>query len=62
MESFIPGWDWDLPPKKKSRKKKGEKGSKKSANGSLNEGVSSSDTLTATGHPKIEEVVDEGDD
>jgi len=63
VESFIPAWDWDLPPKKKSRKRKAEKGA---ANGSLKEGVSSSDTLPGfstlpPGRPKFEEIADEGD-
>ncbi|KDQ09108.1 hypothetical protein BOTBODRAFT_165142 [Botryobasidium botryosum FD-172 SS1] len=34
VESFIPGWDWDLPPKKKSRKNKAGKEGEANGKGS----------------------------
>lgn len=65
VESFIPVWDWDLPPKKKKRKTKGEKAEKadKIMNG-LKSGIStgSEASLTPSGQPKIEEVFDDGSD
>jgi translocation protein SEC62 len=64
VESFIPGWDWDLPPKKKTRKSK--KGATESAEGSGAESSSKKSKLEprpkATGGATIEEVADEGDD
>lgn len=65
VESFIPLWEWDLPPKKKKRKVKGDK-SEKIMNG-LKSGIStgseaSLSTPTPSARPKIEEVPDEGSD
>jgi len=68
VDSFIPGWDWDLPPQKKKRKSKGEKGDKsdKIMNG-LKSGIStgseaSLSTPTPGGRPRIEEIADDGSD
>jgi len=65
VESFIPLWEWDLPPKKKKRKVKGDK-SEKIMNG-LKSGIStgseaSLSTPTPSARSKIEEVPDEGSD
>jgi len=73
IESFIPLWEWDLPPKKKGKKKKGdsEKKSKRGAKNQNGSAGSSTDTLTtgissgipsSTLRPRIEEIVDEGSD
>lgn len=67
MESFIPLWEWDLPPKKK-KKVKGDKSEKseKIMNG-LKSGVStgseaSLSTPTPSTKSRIQEVPDEGSD
>lgn len=48
MESFIPLWEWDVP-KKKSKKKKGDKGK------------SDAEKLKKNGGAFVEEVEDSGD-
>ncbi|KAF8309107.1 translocation protein [Clavulina sp. PMI_390] len=70
VDSFIPVWDWDLPPKKKKKRSKdgkvGDK-SEKIMNG-LKSGIStgSEASLSRAGTPskgsRIEEVVDDGSD
>jgi translocation protein SEC62 len=65
VDSFIPLWEWDLP-KKKSKKKRAEKGEKKekgkSKNGAATTGVEEvagdSDSQPIRG-ARIEEVPDE---
>jgi translocation protein SEC62 len=75
VESFIPLWEWDLPPKKKGRKNKDKASKKEKANGVNGNGVhdvSNGSTISAntapgltsrsaTGGPFIEEIADEGD-
>lgn len=67
VDSFIPLWEWDLPPKKK-KKVKGDKSDKseKIMNG-LKSGIStgseaSLSTPTPSAKSRIEEVPDEGSD
>ena len=54
VESFIPLWEWDLP-KKKTKKKRGEKADKKG------KGVTNGETPSASPSPRIEPVADSGD-
>ncbi|KAG8926607.1 Translocation protein S62 [Tulasnella sp. 419] len=75
VESFIPVWDWDIPPPKKQKKKRSEKGgltadkSKKKrktlgSNDASPAGSRPETPLPATplrGGARIEEVPDEGD-
>ncbi|KAH8829065.1 translocation protein [Flagelloscypha sp. PMI_526] len=69
VESFIPLYEWDFP-KKKGKKKRAEKGERKSkrkdANGSGTGDVADSSPATSrpesrNTNPRIEEVPDEGD-
>jgi len=68
VESFIPLWEWDIPPKKKKRVHRSDKSDKseKIMNG-LKSGIStgseaSLSTPTPSTRSKIEEVPDEGSD
>jgi len=65
VESFIPGWDWDIPPPKKQKKKRGEEKEgtdgekslrKRGKNGASTPTV---DSAIGGGGATIEEVVDE---
>ncbi|KAA1472549.1 translocation protein [Dentipellis sp. KUC8613] len=62
VDSFIPLWEWDLP-KKKSKKRKGEKGGKEKSDAVLNgatiEEVDSGSSRPASRQATVEEVADE---
>ncbi|KAF8342558.1 translocation protein Sec62-domain-containing protein [Cantharellus anzutake] len=73
VESFIPAWDWDLPPKKKGKKKKlgsdkkskrepkSQNGSAESSSDALAAGISTAIPVSST-RSRIAEVADEGND